>query len=365
MIADVCFPQSYAAGRALFLQRAVAAGAGLTHLRHDTALGPDGEALFCDVARLGPVDASRRLLVISGTHGIEGYFGSALQSEWLASDEVRELPADTAVILVHALNLWGFAHDRRGSENNVDLNRNFVDHSARRPDNPDYAELHRLLCMDDWTEASVAQASDALREAMASLGRNRFVDAVVRGQYSHPDGLSYGGREAEWSNTTLRTIVRAAATGAGRIGLIDLHTGLGRYGEAFLLCFHDPGSSAFIEAERWWGTGSLSNDDAGFERSGRPNYHGLLFDAVLQEVGAVPTTGAVVEIGTRSNLEMLRALQQDRWLRFGRRTDAQTTAAVSGDLLDAFCPRNPAWRTAAISRGMVVVRQAVQGVASW
>ncbi len=41
--------------------------------------GPQGENLYTDVARVGPVTASRLMLVVSGTHGVEGYYGSDCQ----------------------------------------------------------------------------------------------------------------------------------------------------------------------------------------------------------------------------------------------------------------------------------------------
>jgi hypothetical protein len=47
--------------------------------------GPGGEALYLDVSVLGPGTASRVFVVGSGTHGIEGYSGSAAQRAWLRS----------------------------------------------------------------------------------------------------------------------------------------------------------------------------------------------------------------------------------------------------------------------------------------
>ena len=41
--------------------------------------GPDGNELSLDVARKGPEDARKLLVVSSGTHGVEGYFGVSLK----------------------------------------------------------------------------------------------------------------------------------------------------------------------------------------------------------------------------------------------------------------------------------------------
>ena len=53
-------------------------------------------------------------MITSGIHGVEGHAGSALQQLWLAVF-AGDPPADTGVLLVHALNPYGFAHGRRAA----------------------------------------------------------------------------------------------------------------------------------------------------------------------------------------------------------------------------------------------------------
>jgi hypothetical protein len=45
------------------------------------------------------------MLVVSGTHGVEGYYGSDCQIAWLDTLD-EKAPADTAVLLIHLLNPW-------------------------------------------------------------------------------------------------------------------------------------------------------------------------------------------------------------------------------------------------------------------
>ncbi len=47
----------------------------------------------------------------SGLHGVEGYFGSAVQLAWLHGVRAGciRIPSGTAVVLVHAVNPHGFA----------------------------------------------------------------------------------------------------------------------------------------------------------------------------------------------------------------------------------------------------------------
>src|SRR3546814_18305495 len=109
--------------------------------------------------------------------------------------------------MVHAINPWGFAHDSRTTENNVDLIRNCIDWgSAAPPDNSLYTELHPILCPKQWSDEAIRQ-SDADRDAWIDKpGPNAFVDATARGQYTHTDDLHYGGTGREWSNKALTTL---------------------------------------------------------------------------------------------------------------------------------------------------------------
>src|SRR5262249_2635439 len=84
--------------------------------------------LTIDSARAGPDDAAKLLILSSGLHGPEAFFGSASQLAWIDSlPPGWEPPPGTAVLLLHALNPFGFARIRRANEGNVDLNRNFID----------------------------------------------------------------------------------------------------------------------------------------------------------------------------------------------------------------------------------------------
>jgi len=72
---------------------------------------------------------------ISGTHGPEGFVGSATQRAFLRqvalcrANSTCAAEAQTSwptVVLVHGLNAYGFANNRRFTEESVDLNRNFL-----------------------------------------------------------------------------------------------------------------------------------------------------------------------------------------------------------------------------------------------
>ena len=187
--AAACFSSRYPEARQKFLAAAREAGARLASYAHDAQRGPEDEALFLDAAVVGNPAAPRRLVIACGTHGIEGYPGSAAQCAWLLAGGAKSLPADTAVVLLHAINPWGFAHRQRVTEENVDLNRNFVDHGAAYPANPGYAELHPILTPPTWDDDSVAAIFRGLDAFRARVGEQAFSDAYNGGQYGFADGV--------------------------------------------------------------------------------------------------------------------------------------------------------------------------------
>jgi aspartate carbamoyltransferase catalytic subunit len=66
------FPPDYSSARQSFLVAAQACGAEI-----ESFIAPElstkGEELFTDVAVLGQTDAANALVIISGTHGVEGF----------------------------------------------------------------------------------------------------------------------------------------------------------------------------------------------------------------------------------------------------------------------------------------------------
>ena len=178
------FSETYAQARAKFLD---AAGGRVAHYLHPVEQGPEGEALYLDLAWIGPADASKVLAVGCGTHGIEGYPGSAAMTHWLRSGAGMRLPPDTAVAFLHAHNPWGFAHRTRVTEENVDLNRNFIDFGRPLPRNPGYAEVHAGITPAQWTDESVAGAFRFLEQYKQRVGEQAYSDAFNGGQYSHED----------------------------------------------------------------------------------------------------------------------------------------------------------------------------------
>lgn len=356
------FSATYAEARGKFLDAARNAGATLAQYEHPTHKGPEGEGLYLDVAILGRTDAPNVMVVGCGTHGIEGFSGSAAQTSWMEGGGAKLLPPDTSVVFLHGHNPWGFAHRQRVTEENVDLNRNFVDHSRAHPENPGYAALHPRVTPEKWNDESIAEVFAALDEFRAQNGEQAFSDAYNGGQYTHPDGVFFGGHGAQWANVAFRAAVRAHVSHARRASLIDLHTGIGPYLDHVFLCFHPEGSAAYLRAKAWWGDRAVNRQ--GSTHKALAVYKGLLVDAFQSELGHAETTAVVIEFGTRPRVDMQRANLALRWLRTHGEANPEAAKLIHADYIEAFYPSDPRWRQAVLEQSRIFLDQAVAGIST-
>jgi hypothetical protein len=350
------FSATYAEARQKFL--GAAARRGLAVDSHALGLsGAQGEPLAVDVVRDGPADASRMLLVISGVHGVEGFCGSAIQTGMLESmpSEPERVHRDTAVLHVHAINPYGFSHVRRVTQENVDLNRNFVDFVAPLPVNAGYADIHELLLPPTWPpQAAVEEALAAYRAQHGARGLQR---AVGLGQHTYADGMFFGGVAPTWSNRTFRQILRRHCTHVRDLASIDIHTGLGPYGvgERIFASFDE---NVLGRATRWWG--ALTSVHTGSSSS--IPITGPIQTAIAEECAQAQQLGICLEYGTRSHDVVMSALRAEHWLHRHGASDEAQARAIKAALKDAFYPEADDWKRAVWAQGSEACRQALQGL---
>jgi hypothetical protein len=349
------FPVDYAASRLAFLQLSSARGAKTACFTHPER-GPSGELLATDVARFGPEDAESLLIVSSGTHGIEALCAAGIQAALLKLGMQAKLPGGVALLFVHALNPYGFAYLRRTNEDNVDLNRNFLDHSGSYPDDAVYSEVHPMLVPEEWHGASRAEAEARLARYVAERGARALQAAVSRGQYSHPDGLFYGGRKPAWSNDVWRTILRRFGGTARRLAAVDLHSGLGARGACELISGAIAGSREYELARRWFG------DDLVFpgSTSTAPAAQGFLGQTLREELPDVAGALVVAEFGTVDFATILEVLRADNWLHArGGGQASPLWDEIKHAMRAAFVGEDAEWQAAVVDRAAAIVRDAV------
>lgn len=353
------FSRDYASARQRFQAAAGRAGAALTSYPLPDRAGPGGEALAIDVARLGNAGAQSALLVISGTHGIEGFAGSGCQVGLLEDRLYEALSGSTCLIFLHALNPYGFAWLRRVNEDGIDLNRNFIDFSQPLPSSAAYESLHDWLVPADWDGEARRAADAALMAFSQSHGMPALQTAISGGQYTRPGGLFYGGTQASWSARTLaRILTEVLPATVQRLGVIDLHTGLGPpgYGEPILDC---SGPGGRERALRWYGS-DVKDLSAGESVSAR--LVGTMARGIERLRPELELTVIGLEFGTRPVMEVLTALRADHWLHARGSADAAVRARIQQQMRDAFYSESSAWQAAVYGRTADLAFRALRGL---
>lgn len=353
------FPSDYRQARARFIEAAESCDLGVTTRVHPGAKGPDGKPIFLDTATAGPRDAKSALLLISGTHGVEGYFGSGAQTGLLREGLARRMPKGVKLVLLHALNAFGFAWDRRVNEDNADINRNFVDHE-RPPANAAYDLIADAISPADISGESMKAANARLRAYAKEHGDFALQEAVSAGQYAHPKGVYFGGRREAWSAAMLKDVFREELAGVERFVVVDFHTGLGESGAAEMISEDLPGSPAYRRAKEMWGA-RVRSSEAGESLS--PPLHGTIDKAVSQWIKGKELTFAALEVGTAPVREVFDALRKDNWLHLNARPDHRDWPAIKRQIRDAFYPDTSEWKRRVWDHAAETVDAAARAIA--
>lgn len=334
------FSDTYGQARARFLAAAEDAGATLSHHPHPLK-DPAGMEIATDVARIGPASARQVLGIGSGTHGVEGFCGSGVETALLASGFAQKLPPDTAMVFIHAINPWGFAWGRRVNEDNVDLNRNFLDHGKPHPENPGYDAIYDAVNPKELSEAALAQGRAAMKAYAEAHGPAALQHALTAGQYTYPEGVQFGGRKPVWSNRTLREIIRRQMASAERIVYIDIHSGLGARGHGEVICTAPETSDVFKRMHGWWGGIVHSTRAQGSVSSDVP---GSITEAFAQELPDREVTPCGLEFGTIAMNAVAAALVADNWLHRNGGLDNAMAPAIKRQIRDAFYVDEDGWK---------------------
>lgn len=360
-LAAHCFSSSYAQARQRFLAAAQAAGASVESFPLDAA-GIDGETLAIDAALIKPAHARGILVLTSATHGAEGFCGSGCQLALLTDEALLARAAHTgvALLLIHALNPYGFSWLSRTNEDNIDLNRNAQPFDGTPlPANPSYAELHSLLVPPTWPPTD--QNRQAIADFIAQHGLVHYRDAASRGQYTHADGIFYGGVAPSRSIRVLEHLLRTHVAEFGAVGWIDYHTGLGPTGHGEKIYTGGRDDAAVARAQRWWGH-DVTVPFAGTASSA--DITGLIGGLLRTICPDARKTAVALEYGTVPFEPMVDALRGDVWLR--NHPDAAPTLAarIRQTMRDTFHSDHPLWHGLLLGQSRMAIHQAINGLAA-
>lgn len=357
------FPLTYDECRERF--RWTCRAARLTFSAHPiTARGEHGQQLTIDVTSFGATDARRALVVLAGVHGDEGFSSSTLMCDaidrWVADGSDPGLAEDAAVLMVHAVNPWGMTYWRRQNESNVDLNRNWGrDDRTELPHNVGYDILHPVLVPGGDELPTPESLLDVTRALVEEHGYSWVKSAVSEGQYSHPDGLYFGGDRTEESNRILAAVVGDRLAGAEEVLVVDLHTGHGAFGTYTLLSHvtEDHPDDAWLrrvfDADRIECTSSA-------DATTGPK-HGQIASGLGSVVPGATWRTVTMELGTISDTRMIVNERAEHWVHFhGDRSDPDHARAV-WDHRCGSTPDDPEWECSARDHGVAVLDAARTG----
>ncbi|MDD5321582.1 MAG: DUF2817 domain-containing protein [Methylococcales bacterium] len=352
VIDTALFSVSYAVGRQRWL---AALGKAMRHLVYPCpGTGPEGEALFTDTVWVGPEDAEKVEVLIAGTHGIEGFAGNAIEIDvlHLIADGHIVIPANTAVLMLHALTPWGYAWLRRCDADGVDLNRNVVNFFSTLPENSDYELLRPALFL-----AAARQRQSAFAEFEQRHGRVALEKAISAGQYSDPAGPFYGGKCPAHGRLVVDDLIGKYSLQQRDLAVIDLHTGLGSYGYGEIICDHEPDSAGTTVARRWYGdsvTLPLLGTSSSVPKTGLLDY---AWHAIMNERSCYIT----LEFGTFRTDQLFEVLLRDHQL-WAQAGNDLARLEHSKLMLRHFCPNDQAWQEMILFRARQVITQALRGL---
>lgn len=246
------FKDTYQSSREAFLAKVAELQSNTNSLEKEVFKYEQGEV---DYFHLPPAKNKKNLIIIiSGTHGVEGFAGSAVQ-RWMLDQFFQKPREKTGLVMVHGLNAYGFSNERRVNENNIDLNRNFI---LDEDDIPqlDKKQLSSILQsqsalrnesyekLNDFLNPQVPVATHFFSRAQFFFQSLFYVmkyslptlrESIVKGQYQFPKGIFYGGDKKQAQDFLFDKILNDYVSFYKNIFFIDLHTGYGAKGKLHLL----------------------------------------------------------------------------------------------------------------------------------
>ncbi len=190
------------------------------------------DGLTIDFATSETKKKDKLIILMSGTHGVEGYIGSATQL-WFIEKILPKIKSKTSIGFVHCLNPFGMQHNKRYNENNVDLNRNCIDN------------LKNIKLIDPKSTLIIKEAQKLLtpkrprvneifewvayyflvKKIILRNGLKNTIKAVSFGQNLFPKSVCYCGKEKQKSIIILEDFIKKITKDYNKVIFIDIHTG--------------------------------------------------------------------------------------------------------------------------------------------
>jgi len=350
---------SYLEARRIFHASAIDQNAHITSYENKHCFGVEGERLFCDIAAFGSSTAPKTMIISSGTHGIEGFCGNAIQSSLLRNGLSNYASDDLQILLVHAINPYGFSYFKRNNENNVDLNRNFITTNPRLRNDNTYELFRNAVFPKSWRTTNIKTIQQAIEQYISQFGLVDFQEKLTIGQYSWPEDPFYGGIQATWSSKLWMRICKSVSKHSHVVSHIDLHSGLGAYGSGELIFAAKDKNNNLNIAKQWYGSDGLQIPGDG--ECASSSVSGTL-TSCLDHFNVV-NVGVGLEFGTVPIKQMLFAVIEENWLAHNPDCSEQLKTKIRQQMKDAFLPSDNDWLEAIWNHTKFRVQQSISGLA--
>jgi hypothetical protein len=308
---------------------------------------------FIDFSHYNIEKSDSCLILISGTHGVEGYLGSAIQLAILDSIKENSLQYkenNIGLVLVHALNPYGMEHNRQLTKENINLNRNFIiAPEIHQGVSEKYRICDYLLNPQSIEKGDYYYFHYELLKLIYKYGFKSLKSALASGQYEYPKGLFFGGKELVIEAKILINWLSANLKNKSNIACIDIHSGLGKWGFDSLLGGVSPKADlSFCKAFKNRTVELDPNNSVAYKTNGG------LIEALPSLFKDSNVYGLVQEFGTYNILKVLYNIRLENYY---YNNSSSNILKPNYDLKEIFCPSDPKWRSIVIQRGLDVFNQ--------
>jgi hypothetical protein len=310
--------------------------------------------LFVDVTVVGATNPRWSVVVSSGTHGIEGFLGSAVQVSCLRKLSLDELAQTNGqFIFIHSLNPYGFAHLRRVNEENVDLNRNFLlPGEVYNGATEGYVRLNGFLNPISRPRRFEFFGMAAFWKILC-LGSSAFKQAVAGGQYNYTKGMFFGGQQSSRSFEIVRNHV-VPSIQSRLVVHVDFHTGLGKYAMHKLFLVSEARPEELSRFRELFETQVEHLSIGPYDAKG--NFGRYMVAATTAK--GIQYYFLTAEFGTHPLIRVLRALRNENRTHFYTPEGSPESQLAKAELLECFCPESSSWRSSVLQQGLEIIQRA-------
>jgi hypothetical protein len=198
-----------------------------------------------------------------------------------------------------------------------------------------------------------------MKRLAGRVGASEMELSLTRGQYRHPAGIYYGGKAPAWSRAVQTELFGDYLSQAGRVAIIDYHTGLGPRGVAEQILTQPRDAAAFVRARSWFGAAVTSTCDSS---AASAPIEGDGLSAAASLLPHAQVTAMALEVGTLRSDQVLQAVIADNWLRARGDVASPLGQSIKAQVRAAFYCDHDDWKGMVVAQSMLACRQAIAGL---